>query len=431
MGEKQHHVVIIGGGFGGLYTVKQFKRAPVRVTLIDKRNFHLFQPLLYQVATGALSPADIASPLRGILHRQKNVQVILDEVVGFDVEKKQVLLREAEPIAYDSLIVAAGSANHYFDHPTWIDPAPGLKTIEDALSIRSKILYAFEAAERETDPAKIKAWLTFIVIGGGPTGVEMAGAIAEIARFTLKNNFRRIDPTQATIQLIEGIDRVLPVYPRKLSARAKRDLEKMGVTVRLNTQVTDIQEGQLTVKTGDQTERMTAQTIVWMAGVKGSPLGQALASVTGAELDRIGRVIVQADMSLPNYPNIFVIGDMANFSHQTGQPLPGVAQVAMQQGRYVARLVQKRIKGEAAPPPFRYKNLGNMATIGRAAAVADFGWLRLAGFIGWLAWLFVHLMKLVGFENRLSVFVQWAYSYFTRNRSARLITGEVALPHDE
>lgn len=421
--ETRHHVVIVGGGFGGLHAARALKKAPVRVTLIDRRNFHLFQPLLYQVATGGLSPADIASPLRGILSRQKNIQVLLGEVTGFDLPNQFVELGD-QTIHFDSLIVASGVRHHYFGNTNWEQHAPGLKTIEDALAIRRRILYAFEAAERETNPALVQAWLTFVVVGGGPTGVEMAGAIGEIARYTLRHNFRAIDPSRAKICLVEGLNQVLSSYRPKLAARAAHDLEQMGVDVHLNTLVTDIQADYVVLKSGEATQVVQAKTIIWAAGVQASPLGKQLADAAGAKVDRLGRVLVEPDMSLPSYPTIFVIGDLANRSDAEGQPLPGVALVAIQQGKYVARLITKRLKNEPAPPPFRYVNLGSMATIGRARAVADMGWLRLTGYWGWLAWLFVHLMRLVGYENRISVFVQWAYNYVTRNRSARLITGE-------
>ncbi|MCB9436046.1 MAG: NAD(P)/FAD-dependent oxidoreductase [Anaerolineales bacterium] len=421
--ETRHHVVIVGGGFGGLHAARALKRAPVRVTLIDRRNFHLFQPLLYQVATGGLSPADIASPLRGILSHQKNVHVVLGEVTGFDLPNHIVRLAD-HAIHFDSLIVATGVRHHYFGNTDWEHHAPGLKTIEDALAIRRRILYAFEAAERETDPALVQAWLTFVVVGGGPTGVEMAGAIGEIAHFTLRNNFRSIDPSQARIYLVEGLNQVLSNYRPKLAARAANDLQQMGIDVHLNTMVTDIQADHVVLKSGASTQEIQAKTIIWAAGVQASPLGKQLAGAADAEVDRLGRVLVEPDMSLPNYPHVFVIGDLANRPDVEGQPLPGVALVAIQQGKYVARLLIKRLNNESTSPPFRYINLGSMATIGRARAVADMGWLRLTGYWGWLAWLFVHLMRLVGYENRISVFVQWAYNYVTRNRSARLITGE-------
>jgi NADH dehydrogenase len=424
---RRHRVVIIGGGFGGLNAATTLRHAPVQVTLIDRRNFHLFQPLLYQVATGALSPANIAAPLRAILKRQPNVEVLLAEATGFDPVNRKVLLSDGE-VPYDTLILAVGVRHHYFGHDDWEADAPGLKTIEDATEIRRRVLLAFEAAERETDPAQIAKLLTFVVVGGGPTGVELAGALGEIARYTLKNNFRNIDPAAAKVILLEGADRLLQTYPPELSARAADSLERLGVTVRTNTLVTNVESDTVTVRSGQTIEQIPAQTILWATGIKGSPLAQQLAEVTSAELDKLGRVIVQPDLTLPGHPEILVIGDLANFSHQTGQPLPGVAQVAMQQGKYAAKLIQRRLLNKAAPRPFHYRDLGNMATIGRAAAVADLGWIGFSGWIGWVMWLFIHLVNLIQFENRLLVLTQWAWNYFTRNRAARLITGENPLP---
>jgi NADH dehydrogenase len=423
---QKPHVVIIGGGFGGLYTVRALKRAPVRITLVDRRNFHLFQPLLYQVATGWLSPADIASPLRAILKRQLNVQVLLAEVNNIDVVNRQVIFTDGV-LHYDILIVATGARHHYFGHNQWEPLAPGLKTIEDATEIRRRILSAFEAAERETGPERIRAWLTFIIVGGGPTGVELAGTLGELTRDTLKHDFRQIDPAKTRICLVEGADRLLPSYPPQLSAKAAAALTHLGVEVRTGATVTDIQLESVTIRSGSLSEDVSARTVLWAAGVQASPLGRVLASATGAELDRAGRVVVESDLSLPGHPEIFVIGDLAHCRTQQGQPLPGVAPVAMQQGQYVAQLVQKRLQGGTLPP-FRYRDRGSLAIIGRAQAVADFGWLRFSGFFAWLAWLFIHLLNLVEFENRVLVTIQWAWNYFTRNRSARLITGELILP---
>lgn len=422
------HVLIVGGGFGGLYAAQNLKRAPVRVTLVDRRNFHLFQPLLYQVATGQLSPANIAAPLRAVLKRQENVETLLAEVTEIDAANRTVRLREGT-LAYDFLIVAAGARHHYFGHPEWEPLAPGLKTIEDATTIRRRVLLAFETAERETDPEARKEWLTFVVVGGGPTGLELAGALGELCHHTLRRNFRRINPADATILLLEGTDRVLPPYPPELSAKAARQLANLGVTVRTGTTVTDVQPDAVVLRSGDRSERVRTRTILWGAGVQASPLGQALARSTGASLDRSGRVIVQPDMSVPGYPEIFVIGDMAQCAGPDGKTLPGVAPVAMQQGRYVARLIRARLAGKTLPP-FHYRDRGNMATIGRAAAVADLGnrWLRFSGWPAWLLWLFIHLLYLVHFQNRLLVLVQWAWNYWTRSWSARLITGENALP---
>lgn len=419
------HVVVIGGGFGGLYAVRKLKRAPLRITLIDRRNFHLFQPLLYQVATGGLSPANIAAPLRAVLKRQQNTQVLLAEAVGIEVGNHRILLSDGA-VDYDTLIVATGAGNHYFGHNEWQKYAPSLKTIEDAIEIRRRILVAFEAAEREPDPERRLALLTFIVVGGGPTGVELAGTIGELAQHTLRANFRHINPADARILLVEGTERILPTYPPELSAQATHSLSRLGVTVRTGTFVTDVQPETVTVRSGDTTERIRAHTVLWAAGVDASPLGRILAEATGARLDRAGRIAVEPDLTLPGRPEIFVIGDLANFSHQTGQPLPGVAPVAMQQGRHVADLIQKRLRGETLPP-FHYHDRGSMATIGRAAAVVDLGWVRFSGFFAWLVWLFVHLAYLIQFGNRVLVLLQWAGNYFTRNRSARLITGESPL----
>jgi NADH dehydrogenase len=395
----------------------------VRVTLIDRRNFHLFQPLLYQVATGALSPANIAAPLRAILKRQKNIRVWLGEVVEIDTRDRSVVLRDGARIDYDTLIIATGVRHHYFGKAEWEEFAPGLKTIEDATEMRRRILTAFEAAERESDPQKIHAWLTFVVVGAGPTGLELAGALAEIARDTLKYDFRAINPAAAQILLLEATDRVLPTYPVDLSEKAAKALARLGVTVRTGATVTDIQPGTVSVRCGETIESIPTHTILWAAGVQASALGQALARAAGPRLDRVGRVIVEPDLTLAGHPEIFVIGDLAHFSHQLEKPLPGVAPVAMQQGRHVAELIQARLRGKTLPP-FRYKDKGSLATIGRAAAVADFGRLHLSGFFAWLIWLFIHLMHLVEFENRLLVLVQWAGNYFSRNRAARLITGE-------
>jgi NADH:ubiquinone reductase (H+-translocating) len=419
--DSRHRVVIVGGGFGGLYAAQGLGKADVYVTLIDRRNFHLFQPLLYQVATGGLSPANIAAPLRAVLKRQKNTSVLLGEVVNFDLGRRLALLADgAEP--YDSLIVATGSRHHYFGHPEWEQLAPGLKSIEDATTIRRRILSAFEKAERSTDAVERAALMTFIIVGGGPTGVELAGTIGEVAHGTLRGNFRSINPAQAKILLLEGVDRILSNYPEKLSAKATRSLQRLGVNVRTNTLVTDVQPDRVTIRTGDMTETIRAHTVLWAAGVEASPLAKALAQATGAELDRAGRIVVQPDLTLPGHPELFVLGDMANYPYPDGKPLPGVAPVAMQQGRYVADLIQRRLR--AAPPlPFHYRDRGAMATIGRAAAVADLGWITFSGLIAWLVWLFIHILYLIEFQNRILVLFQWAWNYFTRNRAARLITG--------
>jgi NADH dehydrogenase len=422
----QHHVVIIGGGFGGLRAILGLKKAPVQVTLLDRRNFHLFQPLLYQVATGGLSPANIAAPLRDIVKNQRNAEVLLAEAVDIDVAGRRVILSDGE-VPYDTLVVAAGARDHYFGHDEWEKLAPGLKSIEDATEIRRRVLLAFEAAEREHDPERQQALLTFIIVGGGPTGVELAGALAELAEHTLKYNFRHFRPSEARILLLEGVDRVLPPYPPVLSAKATHALHALGVTVRTGTIVTDVRPGLVTVRAGDHTERIPAHTVLWAAGVRASRLAEILAKAAGVTPDRGGRVPVQPDLTLAGHPEIFVIGDMANCPGMDGKPLPGVAPVAIQQGRYVASVIRRRLQGRDGPP-FRYRDKGKLATIGRAAAVADLGWVRFSGFLAWLTWLFVHILYLVGFQNRFLVIMQWAWSYFTRNRSARLVTGPSPFP---
>jgi len=419
-------VVILGGGFGGLYAAQSLKDAPVRVTLIDRRNFHLFQPLLYQVATGWLSPANIASTLRAVLRRQKNTRVLLGEAIDIDVSSRQVILSDGA-IGYDTLIVGTGSRHHYFGNEHWEALAPGLKTVEDATEIRRRIFLAFEAAEREADLGKGRAYLTFVIVGGGPTGVELAGALGEITRDTSKHDFRHIDPAAAKIILLEAGDRILSTYPAELSAKAEKFLSRSGVTVQTGTAVTDIRPDAVITQREERIEEIPCRTVVWAAGVKASFLGKTLARAAGAKLDRGGRVIVEPDLSLPNHPEIFVIGDLANYSHQTGQPLPGVAPVAMQQGRYVAKLIRSRIEGKSLPP-FRYRDRGNMAIVGRGTAVADLGKLHFAGYFAWLVWLFVHLINLVEFEDKVLVLIQWGWYYVRRNRSARLITGEQRMP---
>lgn len=417
---SEHRVVILGGGFGGLYATRALRRAPVHVTLLDRRNFHLFQPLLYQVATGGLSPANIATPLRNILKRHPNVRVLLGEAVGLDPRGRRVILADGE-LHYDTLIVALGASHHYFGKEDWSPLAPGLKTVEDAIEIRRRILIAFERAEREPDPGRVSALLTFVVVGGGPTGVELAGALAEIARDTLSHEFRSIDPSRAHILLVEGAPRLLPAFPPDLSEEAARFLGRLGVEARTEAFVTEIKPDSVLVRRADRTEQIFTSTVLWAAGVQASPFGKVLAESTGAMLDRAGRIIVEPDLSLPGHPEVLVIGDLAHFARGGGSPLPGVAQVAMQQGAYAARLIQDRLHGRTTPP-FRYKDYGTMATIGRHAAVADVFGLHFAGYLAWLAWLCVHLVQLVQFENRLLVFAQWAWSYFTFNRAARLIT---------
>lgn len=420
-----HRVVVVGGGFGGLYAAKSLGNTPTEVTLIDKRNFHLFQPLLYQVATGTLSPADISSPLRGILSRFKNIKVLMDEVVDLDPQAQKVILCGNE-IPYDSLVVATGVSHHYFGNDQWKTTAPGLKTVEDALEMRRRIFMAFEAAEKELDPEKRRAWQTFVIVGGGPTGVELAGAIAELAFNTLKRDFRNIDTTETQILLLEGLDRILPPYPPDLSTKATASLNRLGVTVQTQSMVTDISDHIVTYKRDGQVETIAAKTILWAAGVKASAMGQILADRTHASLDRSGRVVVEPDLSIAGHPNIFVIGDLAHFAHQGDKPLPGVAPVAVQQGEYVAKLIKKRLQEETLPQ-FTYVDAGSLAVIGQNSAVVDLGFVRLTGAIAWLAWVFVHIYYLIEFDNKLIVMLQWGWNYFTRNRGARLITGEGSL----
>ena len=413
-------MVIIGGGFGGLYTARRLRRAPVELTLIDRRNHHLFQPLLYQVATGTLSPANIAAPLRALLKRQRNTRVLLAEAREIDVAGRRVILDEGE-LPYDTLVIATGSSHSYFGHDDWEEFAPGLKSIEDATTIRRNILLAFEEAERTPNREEINSLLTFAVVGAGPTGVELAGQVCEIARHTLHGEFRTIHPEEARVCLIEFQDRVLPTYPAELSAKALRSLEALGVEVLIGAEVTRVEADRITYRRQGIEHVLAAHTILWAAGVQASPLGRAIAAATGAETDRAGRVVVEPDLSLPGHPEIFVIGDLANYKHQNGKPLPGVAPVAMQQGRYVAKLIRARLAGETLPA-FHYRNRGTLATIGRYKAVADLRFARLSGLLAWLIWLFVHLMSIVQFGNRLLIFIQWGWSYFTRERAARLIT---------
>lgn len=406
-------VVIVGGGFGGLYAARALRRAAVQVTLVDRRNHHLFQPLLYQVATAALSPGDIASPIRWILRRQLNVEVLLADVRRVEADRQRLVLADGE-MSYDFLILATGATHAYFGHDEWRRPAPGLKTLEDALEIRGRVLLAYERAERETDAAKRDALLTFVVIGGGPTGVELAGALAEISRQSLARDFRHFDPGSARIILLEGGPAILAAFPKTLQDAARKDLARLGVDVRTGTVVTGVANER--VETAGSA--IDAATILWAAGVAASPVGATL----GVATDRTGRVLVQPDLTIPGHPEIFVIGDLASLAGANGKPLPGVAQVAIQMGKHAARNVTRAIDRQPLRP-FVYTDLGNMATIGRASAIADFGWLRLKGWIAWQAWLFVHLMSLVGFRNRVVVLVQWAWAYFSYQRAIRLITG--------
>jgi NADH:ubiquinone reductase (H+-translocating) len=419
-----HHVVIIGGGFGGLYTAKTLAKANVDVTLIDKRNFHLFQPLLYQVATGTLSPADISSPLRAVFRKSKNTRVMLGEVNDIDPEGQEIILGD-RTIPYDTLVVATGANHSYYGNDNWRPMAPGLKTVEDAIEIRRRIFSAFEAAEKETDPELRRAWLTFVIVGAGPTGVELAGAISELAYKTLKEDFRNINTEETKILLLQGGDRVLPHMVPQLSQVAKDSLQKLGVVTQTNTRVTNIENDIVTFKQGDEIQQIASKTILWAAGVKGSSMGQVLANRTGVECDRSGRVIVEPDLTIKGYKNIFVIGDLGNFSHQDGKPLPGVAPVAKQEGEYVAKLIQKRLQGQKLKD-FRYNDVGSLAMIGKNLAVVDLSFIKLQGFLAWVFWLIVHIYFLIEFDTKLLVVFQWAWNYITRSRRSRLITGREA-----
>jgi len=417
-----HRAVIIGGGFGGLYAARTLKHENLSVTLVDRRNFHLFQPLLYQVATGALSPSEIATALRVLLHKQKNAQVLLDEAADLDAVQRQLILDHGA-LPYDTLIVAAGARNFYFGNDAWQPIAPGLKSLEDATRIRHKILYAFEAAERETDPDRRRCWLTFVIVGAGPTGVELAGALAEIANDTLRHDFRSIHPEESRILLLDSSPRVLTAFPESLSTAAERHLVRLGVRVIPHVKVTAIDPQGVTFSgpTG-AADRIDARTVLWAAGVKPSPWGEILARRAGADLDRTGRVKVDADLTIPGHPEIFVIGDLA-YREQDGVPLPGIAPVAMQQGRYVASVIIARLNNRASKP-FRYFDKGYLAVIGRHAGVGVIGGIKLHGSIAWFVWLFVHLMYFAEALNRVVVFVRWGYQYLTFYRGARLITGE-------
>jgi NADH dehydrogenase len=425
-GKTAPRVVIVGAGFGGLTAARALARAPARITVIDRKNHHTFQPLLYQVATAGLSPSEIAAPIRSILRGRENVEVLLGEVTGFDLARRLVETPEHN-VPYDYLVVAAGASHAYFGHDDWEPFAPGLKTIEDALEIRRRVLLAFELAERQAAAGESDFPLNFVVVGAGPTGVELAGTLAEISRHALAQEFRAMDPRSAKILLLEGGPRVLPTYPEELSRSAQEQLQRLGVEVRTSAMVTGVESG--VVRVGET--RLTAAVILWAAGVAASPLGKKL----GVPVDRAGRVAVDPDLSLPDHPEVFVIGDLAALKDENGKMLPGVAPVAMQQGRYVAKIIQHEVEvateapAKALPRPgFHYWDKGSLATIGRAAAVAEFGKLHISGFIAWLAWLFVHILFLIGFRNRLLVFIEWAWSYVTYERSARLITGSTQLP---
>jgi NADH dehydrogenase len=430
LGSRDNHVVVVGGGFGGLQAVLTLRRAPVEVTLVDRRNFHLFQPLTYQVATGALSPGEIAFPLRAIFKRNRNVRVLLAEVADFDLDARELHLRPVgvvpapERLRYDTLIVAGGSHYSYYGHEEWQLHAAEVKSLESAVAVRSGLLAAFESAEVEPNPAARDAWLTFIVVGAGPTGVEIAGQIAELARDTLRRDFRTIDPRRARILLVEAADRVLTSFPPTLSAKAERSLQRLGVTVLTGRTVTGIDAAEVTLEGRDGgAERIPSRAVVWAAGVTASGLAGRLADLTGAERDRAGRVTVEADLTLPGHPEVFAIGDMVRARDPGGEPvvLPGVAPAAMQQGRYAASVVRARLRGRPHGA-FRYRDKGNLATIGRAAAVADIKGVRLSGFLAWTTWLLVHLWYLIGFQNRLLVLIRWSFSFATHGRGARLIT---------
>ncbi len=411
---QRPRVVIIGAGFGGLNAARALRKVPVKITLIDRQNHHLFQPLLYQVATAALNPSDIASPIRRILRRQSNVEVLLAEVRSIDTSSRLVLLDD-RGVPYDFLIVASGATDSYFGHDDWARFAPGLKSIDEALAIRRRVLFAFEAAERETDPARREGWLTFVVVGGGPTGVELAGALSEIARHALAKDFRHIDPTQARVLLIEAAPKILPVYGDPLPEKAKIQLERLGVEVRTGVRVTAIDKRG--VRLGE--ERIASHTVLWAAGVTASPLGGAL----GVPTDRAGRVKVNADLTVPGLDTVYVIGDLANLE-QNGKTIPGVAPAAIQEAKHAAANIALTLNGRPRVP-FRYRDKGSLATIGRASGVAQIGRLRLSGWIAWVAWLFIHIIFLIGFRNRFVVLFSWAWSYFTYDRGARLITGAI------
>jgi NADH:ubiquinone reductase (H+-translocating) len=426
-----HRVVVIGGGFGGLQAAIHLARAPVELTLVDRRNFHLFQPLTYQVATGALSPGEVCYPLRAIFKRRPNVRVMMAEVTGFDLDAREVQLEPAageagaRSVPYDTLIVAGGSRYSYFGHDEWQEHAPEVKSLESALAVRADILGAFEAAEMDPDPERRRALLTFVVVGGGPTGVEMAGQIAELARDTLRHDFRVINPRDAQVLLVEAMDRVLTAFPPSLSAKAAKALEHLGATPMVDRTVVEIDDHSVTVEAaGGDRERIPTSTVIWAAGVTASGLATRLAELTGAEADRAGRIAVEPDLTVPGHPEVIALGDMVRVRSEDGSVTvyPGVAPVAMQEGRYAAKLVRARLR-ERDPGPFHYRDKGNLATIGRARAVADLHAVRLSGLPAWVTWLVVHLWYLIGFQNRLFVFIRWVFSFVTRGRGARLIAG--------
>ena len=426
----RHRVVIVGGGFGGLYAARALRGAPVDVTLIDRQNHHLFSPLLYQVATAQLAPGEIAQPLRALLRNQPNTQVLLGEAVDLDPGARTVRLADGAAVPYDSLIVATGTRHSWFGHDDWEPLAPGLKTIDDALGIRRRILLAFERAERETDPAARSAWMTFVVVGGGPTGVELAGALGEVARDALRHEFRAIDPTMARIVLVEALDRVLPTYPPALSRRAAADLATLGATAMTGTRVAAITPDGVDMETGGGAQHLAARTVLWAAGVQVTPFGRAVSKALGVATDRAGRIIVGSDLTVPGHPEITILGDLALTPWQPDRPVPGVAQGAIQGGRYAGRRIVASLDGRTSAP-FRFRDLGELATIGRLRAVADFRRFRISGFAAWVLWLSIHIVWLIGFQNRLLVLVRWAWSFATRGRSNRLITGTLVADEKE
>ena len=429
MKSQRKRVVIIGAGFAGLNVARGLDRAPVDVVVIDRRNHHVFQPLLYQVATGGLSPADISAPIRGLLRKQKNARVLLAEVTAVDSDSRCVQLTDGEE-AYDVLVLATGSTVTYFGNDHWGNIAPGLKTLDDATGMLSKILEAFEAAERTDDPEERRAWLTFVIVGGGPTGVELAGALGEMARYALRGDFRVASPESARIILVEGGERILPTYRPRLSTSAEKSLAKLGVEVRKTSLATLISAEGVRLISAETEERILARTVLWAAGMSASRLGAQLAENSSAEVDRGGRLMVGADFTIPGHPEIYVVGDLAAYPHLDGSPLRGTADVAIAEGRYVARAIRRRVQGKD-PRAFKFRDRGTLGVIGRSAAVVDvFGKIPIQGRLAWYIWLFVHIMTLVCHQNRLTVLVQWAWSYFTHNRSARLITGPVRSPFD-
>jgi NADH:ubiquinone reductase (H+-translocating) len=429
---EQQRVLVIGGGFGGLHAARELGKDPrFAITLVDRRNFHTFQPLLYQVATGAISPGDIAQPLRSVLRKRRNVTVLLGEAKEIDVERREVVLSDGGPLPYDTLIVATGARHSYFGRDDWAANAPGLKSIDDALEIRRRILIAFEAAEREQNVVRRQEWMTFVIIGGGPTGVELAGSLGEIAKDTLKRDFRSIHSPDARIILVEALDRVLPPYPPDRSASAKHQLEQLGVEVRVNTRVTAMDEHTVTVQTEQGEEVIRARTRLWAAGVQASTFVKTVATATGAETDRAGRILVNPDLTVPGHPEILVLGDAAVQPWKDGRPVPGVAQGAIQAGKHAGKMIRARLDGKSSTP-YRYVDKGDVAVIGRLHGVTNIRWMgplgRQGGVLAWAMWLVIHIFYLIGFANRIVVLVRWAWSFVTSGRGTRLITGSPLLP---